>query len=104
VFDPACIITVTDAMGCVVSMIDTNKAENISIQFEPVAETNCQRNSMIIAHATGGTPPYTFEWWDYYDVTGDTLTNIPEPLYAGYELLTVTDKVGCEVQNTYYIN
>ena len=48
----------------------------------------------VEAIASGGTPPYTFEWNDFFDVvygTGTTLDSVP----AGTYFLQVTDANGC---------
>lgn len=47
----------------------------------------------IIAHASGGTPPYEYKW-DFTVKNDSIVEGIPPGLYA----LIITDKYGCQIQ------
>lgn len=87
---------VTDANNCAASQ------GIVSLEVFPTPEliltstiANCAENDgSASANASGGTPPYSFEW-----NTGDTgkvLQNIP----AGTYIVTVTDSNGCSAEKS----
>ncbi len=92
--------TVTDAQGCSYDNIALVQQPDSPIELNiiPTDETCISTtDGMLFAQATGGTPPYRFEW-----NTGDTtqqLTQIP----SGEYFLTVTDARGCTTARSVFL-
>lgn len=85
-------VTVTDANGC-------NEDKIVPIPLLPglVVSTGIENpgcdgdeGGTAMAVATGGTPPYTYEWSN--GISGDTITS----LVAGPYSVTATDAEGCQ--------
>jgi len=83
-------VTITDSIGC------SNEYSNYvgqSVQINlnyTVTNATCQNNNgSIIAFASGGTPPYTYNWNN--GLTGQQISGLGT---GGYELI-VTDFNGC---------
>ncbi|PCJ82907.1 MAG: hypothetical protein COA57_12670, partial [Flavobacteriales bacterium] len=85
-------ITTTDANGCAaVDSIIIGEPSTISI-LVTVNDANCgSSNGDATATASGGTPPYTYQWDDSLAQTTATATG----LAAGVYNVTVTDSAGC---------
>lgn len=87
-------LTVTDANGCMGMdsvTIEVNPRPTVTIQASP--STICLGgSSTLVAAATGGTAPYTFQW-DQNLGTNDTVTVSPTATTT-YNV-TVTDANGC---------
>jgi len=88
-------VTVTDANGCTVQVIDTvtqpqSPLSLSSIQLNVLCHGNATGN--INLTPTGGTAPYLYLWSD-----GSTLQD-PQNLLAGTYSVTVTDANGCTAQ------
>lgn len=83
--------TITDAMGCsFTSSFMINQLTNISVSFS-VSNATCQGgNGSITANASGGTPPYTYLWFN--GSTGQQITGLNGS--QSYSLL-VTDANYC---------
>ena len=86
------IVTVITANGC-------QATENITITSpDPITlntsstDENCDReNGTATVIATGGVPPYTYEWNDPNEQTTNTATGLPGGTYT----VIVTDANGC---------
>jgi len=102
IFDPATAgagihsitYTYTDVNGC------TNSAmRNIVVNDGPIANAGPDmngNNTINLATATGGTPPYTYVWSPCLDLTGcNTLTPFANPQVNTYYVLYVIDANGC---------
>ena len=91
-------VTVYDASDCF--LIDTVDISNIDpplyIWLEP-KQVTCfgGHDGKIIAHVTGGTPGYTYQW---YPVGGND--SIANNLYAGTYWVVATDLLGCDISDT----
>ncbi len=85
-------VIVTDAAGC--SIADSAyiyEPPTITIDFNTVVPACGGSNGSVTAQAGGGTPPYTY-LWNYNNVVGPTLSNVP----AGTYYVQVTDANGCQ--------
>jgi hypothetical protein len=87
--------TVTDSNGCeTMGSFEAVIPDTISISLQATAENEMQSNGMIEAMVSGGTGPYTYQW---FDVLGNTIgteeivTGIPAGLYC----LSIVDANGC---------
>ncbi len=94
--------TVTDAQGCQ-SNFNWNgayvqQAVTINVNISITNATCVQTNGGAIAFATGGMPPYSYNWSNAQ--TGQTLTAVP----AGNYYVVATDANGCFDQGGIYIN
>jgi uncharacterized repeat protein (TIGR03803 family) len=93
-------ITVTDVQGCVstASANITQPASAISINITSETNINCYGNSTgsaTTSAATGGTPPYTYNW------TPNGGTNLTASnLSAGTYIITATDAQNCSENAT----
>lgn len=95
-------VTVTDANGCVATETITITGPN-GLSSNIVSQTNTSCNAvcdgMAVVEATGGTPPYNYQWNDINNTTNDTITG----LCAGTYSVTVTDANGCVSVSTLVI-
>jgi uncharacterized repeat protein (TIGR01451 family) len=79
------------------------KAQSISVTFNNQVQP-CNNNGSVDAVVSGGTSPYTYEWYHGFNTnspvvsTSASLTNAN----AGYYLLMVTDAIGGQVQSYVY--
>ena len=91
-------ITVTDDIGCEL-LVEVTVSENpeiiasITIDEEILCNGDC--NGSLIANASGGTSPYSYEWDN-----GEDSQSI-EDLCAGTYTVTVTDDIGCTATAQY---
>lgn len=93
----------TDANGCTIQSNNYLVTEPLplSVTVDTVGTacgTNC--NGMAIANVLGGTPVYTYQWFDAITAlpigqTGSTATS----LCAGSYYVMVTDANGCQIQS-----
>lgn len=88
-------VVVTDANGCSISSsVIVNNSFCSGLQASAIPKNiTCygSNNGMGIASASGGNPPYTYEWQSPLSGTNDTITG----LTAGTYLVLVTDQNGC---------
>ncbi len=85
-------LTVTDQNGCMIVEQRSIGTASIVIAQDNVTNVSCNGNGMdgsIAVSATGGTPPYQFDWNN--NDMGPTINN----LAAGQYCVTVTDDRGC---------
>jgi gliding motility-associated-like protein len=85
-------VEATNALGCVdTQLFDIVEPDPLAVDFTTILP-NCYEgeDGSIIAEASGGTAPYTYEWEDPLS-TDATLTDIGAGVYD----LTVTDANGC---------
>lgn len=84
-------VTVTDANGCTemasVEVGEPTPVQLIVDQLSPTCEGTA--NGVTTATASGGTPPYTYQWSN--GDSGETIVN----LAAGTYTVTATDANGC---------
>ncbi|MCZ2102115.1 MAG: T9SS type A sorting domain-containing protein [Chitinophagales bacterium] len=92
-------VTVTNNLGCstsIISHVEASKTLKVStLIFEPSCE-DCQDAS--ITAIADGTAPYVYQW-----STGETTQSI-ENLSLGIYFVTVTDDLGCTVEDVIIIN
>ncbi len=94
-------VQITDAGGCTVSQpFLINEEPPIAISIDEAIDLDCatQATGVINASATGGTPPYTFNFSgpNGFSVTGAAQAN----LEAGTYVVTVTDANDCVATET----
>lgn len=85
-------LTVTDAEGNTAEVIDipVGEPEALTVSLDSLLAPDCLGEpGFIDVAASGGTPPYTFEW--AHGDEGDFLTELPEGEYA----VVATDANGC---------
>ena len=84
-------LTVTDAHNCAKAVLVTIVQPDPPQVAIEVTDVSCPgaMDGSLSANATGGTPPYTFQWSN--GQTGPTISNLPAGTYS----LTVTDANGC---------
>ena len=89
-------VTVEDAVGCEQSIaVEIDEPDPLGVITNVTDETAAGANDgTITAGASGGTPPYTFDWGGAG--TGTNLTG----LAPGEYIVTVTDDNGCETRDT----
>ncbi|MEM8583856.1 MAG: T9SS type A sorting domain-containing protein [Bacteroidota bacterium] len=87
-------VVVTDANDCTISATYTIEEPNDIFLDLDVTDVLCNGNETgsIEATATGGTPPYTYDW---SDLAGNDDPEDRDDLAAGTYTLTVTDANGC---------
>ena len=85
-------ITVTDALGCIISesfiVNQPNAALSVSTQATPV-KCNGGSDGTISSFVSGGTQPYAYQW------SNNGVTSNLTGVNAGIYTLTVTDAQGC---------
>ena len=89
-------VTVTDATGCTAeTSVEINTLPAIDLQIEDVVPASTvAQNGAIDITVSGGTPPFTYDW---YDESG-SLLSIEQDLTgvaAGNYFVIVTDANGC---------
>jgi hypothetical protein len=83
-------VAVTDANGCTdYGYIYINQTPNITVNTTPTPTTCTQTNGAVTAFATGGTPPYTYQWSN--NINTQSQNNIP----GGFYSVIATDANGC---------
>lgn len=90
------VVTVTDLYGCE-GQNGTFLAQPVELRGNASATPdNGSGNGSATANASGGTPPYSFQWNDPNSTTGNQVTG----LAAGTYTVTITDGNGCEITRT----
>ncbi|MEA3447506.1 MAG: FISUMP domain-containing protein [Bacteroidota bacterium] len=90
-------VIVTDSVGCTAeNSVDLLVHPAISAEIESDADTICEGECFaVIAHASGGTPPYSYTWMpEGYDSTLNFCPYSPGDIAVS---VTVTDSWGCYV-------
>lgn len=93
-------ITVTDANGCThASSVAVTTLNGVTVVTDSLIHVSCSNNNQgsIGVHATGGTPPYTYQW--AHGPTTPAITN----LNPGYYTIHIFDSQGCAVSQTFNI-
>ncbi|MEL6863447.1 MAG: T9SS type A sorting domain-containing protein [Bacteroidota bacterium] len=94
------ILTVVDGLGCeIIQVVDLLSPQAaLELETTPTNETTFgAQDGTASAVASGGTPPYTYEWSNME--TGPFINN----LAPGPYIVTVTDNNGCETIQTVII-
>lgn len=94
-------ITITDANGCAaVNSVTVNEPDSLLASFLVVNDSSCTaaREGIATALATGGTPPYTYNW-----SAGIPLNNTTSDLASGSYFLTLRDANGCVFSESFTI-
>ncbi len=92
-------VTITDANGCTTTLSETLTAPApLSLAISDIEHVACfgEASGYAQGSATGGTPPYQYQWNDALNQQGNEAFN----LRAGTYTLTVTDANGCTQQET----
>ncbi|NLA25379.1 MAG: T9SS type B sorting domain-containing protein, partial [Bacteroidales bacterium] len=94
--------TITDVYGCSVNdeinVADENPPLALSLYSDDVLCAG-EPTGNLYSYPSGGVPPYTFDW----QPSSSTEQN-PEGVYAGWHYLTVTDDVGCTIEDSVFID
>ncbi len=95
-------VTVTDANGCTVSdMVEVlgPDCSSLTATTNIIQEISCagDADGIIEAIATGGFPPYNYNWNN--GMSTPMLTNV----YAGFYEVVITDSIGCSVVHSVYM-
>ncbi|HQX03768.1 MAG TPA: PKD domain-containing protein [Flavobacterium sp.] len=98
------LVTVTDSNGCTISgQYSLVRPDPIQIVVNTETDFNCEDREVtqkFIAQATGGFPPYQFQWSS--GITSGLNNEIMVTDTNGTVILTVTDAIGCFA--TYTVN
>ncbi len=96
-------VTLTDANGCVETLSESvGEPSAINITLDNITnETDTNGNGMIEVSVSGGTPSYTFQWFDASGVNVSTNEDAVG-LVAGDYYLVVTDANGCTITSISY--
>ncbi len=93
-------ITATDANGCVgVDAAYLSSSSPITITYATTPSSCTAPTGTATLTMTGGTSPYTVQWFTSPPQTGPTASGLP----AGYYTFKVTDNVGCVQTGSVYI-
>ena len=86
--------------SCYVFLDSTIFIENVSPVYFGISTTpaNCTNGTATITGLSGGTPPYSYHWWN-----GATSASV-SGLSSGEYSVTVTDNSGCYTERFFYIN
>ena len=85
-------VTVTDANGCSLTLVDTIAQPQFSFTTTNIAPFCVgDSNAVGMVRMAGGTGPYTFTW----STTPAQNTNTVRGVFPGTYTVTVTDKYGC---------
>lgn len=89
-------VKVTDATGCSGNASTTIKTpSNLNVNFSGTfTNLPCNSTGTVTANASGGLPPYTFDWSSGQKT--QTISGLTSGLYS----VTVTDAAGCQVVNS----
>ena len=93
-------LSVTDAIGCQIEETFTlTSTPALSLNLENLVNTSCEEiaNGEISITVEGGQAPYTYRW-----STGDTSSSVIA-LQAGSYIVSVTDDIGCQIEEIYVI-
>lgn len=94
-------VVVTDAAGCTTnqSVIFTETPPLVATAVATPAEITIGQTTQLNAAASGGTPPYSYQWMPSAGLNNPLLPNpIASPNFTTTYLLTVTDANGCTAQ------
>lgn len=98
-------VTISDSLGCDTTInyiITTPALINVSTVS---TNSNCSVcDGMIVATANGGTPNYSFEWFDNLFAPIGQTTDTAKALCAGIYNLITTDTNGCRDTTTAIVN
>ncbi|MFH1321854.1 MAG: CARDB domain-containing protein [Bacteroidota bacterium] len=94
-------ITITDANGCIsTSSVTITEPTAISLALSSIDASCGNPDGSATLTASGGTPPYTYQWDDPGSQTTDTATG----LSAGAYTVLVTDADGCTTGSAVSVN
>lgn len=87
------VVTVTDANGCtIIDQASVAFIESPSLAVSSTANSLCEDgNGSITVVASGGTPPYNYNWSDGIGAAGATVSDLNVGTYS----ITVTDANNC---------
>ena len=94
-----CNVTLTDSRGCVVvsDSIHVFRPDSIDILITEVEEVGCKggRNGKIHLQVTGGTPDYSFEWYNELNTLWGTEQSLIDTVQAGFYTVQIRDNNHC---------
>ncbi|WP_026932609.1 T9SS type A sorting domain-containing protein [Christiangramia echinicola] len=92
-------VTITDENGCTVSLEDitVDEPDELLAQVDDVIDATCSgsEDGEIYITASGGTPPYTYNW---SDLEGDDNPEDRIGVAAGFYSVVITDANGCTTE------
>jgi gliding motility-associated-like protein len=94
-------LVITDSLGCKDSMADSILRKPPMTYSDSFVIAKCnQNNGRIHIYNAAGYAPFSYKWSHNDTVTRSFLRDLP----AGIYLLTITDRNGCEVYDTFDLN
>jgi Pregnancy-associated plasma protein-A/SprB repeat/Secretion system C-terminal sorting domain len=91
-------VTVTDDIGCQLVQQNIIVSQPLPIQILTTGyDGNCGGSAAALATASGGTPPYSYNW------SNGMSTMFIEDLSSGIYTVTVTDSQGCEEETAVFV-
>ncbi len=94
-------VTITDNLNCTSTASATiNEPSALTLAIDSVRNVLCNgdSNGFVLAVATGGTPPYNFNW------SSGSTDSVATSLSAGGYYVTVTDANGCSINDSIQIS
>lgn len=93
------VISVSDAAGCITSIVDTVLNHGILVSVTSQTDPVCNKvpDGEIVVSASGAIAPYTYMWSN--GTASNTLSNIRAQVYE----LTVNDAAGCSAVYNYML-
>ncbi|SDS53054.1 T9SS type A sorting domain-containing protein [Gramella sp. MAR_2010_147] len=92
-------VIITDDNGCEVSLDDilVDEPTELTAQVDNIVDATCSgfENGEIYISASGGTPPYTYDW---ADLEGDDNVEDRIGVAAGFYSVVITDANGCTTE------
>ncbi|MBK7406981.1 MAG: HYR domain-containing protein [Saprospirales bacterium] len=94
-------VQVFDAVGCVSStQVVLEVITDLAISDQVIVGASCEEaNGSIEVTVNGGTAPYSYDWSN-----GGPNTDIQQNLPPNTYFVTVTDSLGCVVEETFVVN
>lgn len=94
-----CNVTLTDNRGCVIvsDSIHVFRPDSIDILITEVEEVGCKggQNGEIHIQVTGGTPDYSFEWFNEMNALYGIEQNLLDTVKAGFYTVEIRDANDC---------
>jgi len=97
-------VTVSDASGCVeINSFTISQPDSLTVDIDSIAAAGTSCTGLVMISASGGVPPYTYQWTDPSEVPYNTedLHDLHTP---GFYTLIILDKNNCTFFDTVYVD
>ena len=97
-------VIISDQSGCqLVDTIRITQPDSLRVNLAANSDTICGTSGQLMANASGGTAPYTYDWVAPPGSPSDGELGRLNNLSAGNYAVTVTDKNGCQANAAYQL-